>query len=52
MFYKFKIRDNGLEYIGTSSKQKEIPNIIFLTKDDINKLSPESIINFKSMKEV
>ena len=40
MFYKFKITKTGLKFLGKTSTEKEKKGILYLTEQDIERLSP------------
>lgn len=50
MFFKFKIVKDGLKYLGTCNVADNKKNIIYMTEEDLNKISPEVITNFNSIK--
>jgi len=52
MFYIFKITKSGLKYIGDSKIQEFKRNMLYLTKDEISKISPEVISNIKDLKGI
>lgn len=48
----FKIMKSGLKFIGTSNVQESKKNVFYATKEELTKISPETIINFNAIKEV
>ena len=52
MFYMFKIMKSGLKFIDKVKTQDNRKNILYLTEDEIEKISPEVITNFKDMKGI
>lgn len=52
MFYVFKIVKSGLKFMGYSKTQENEKNTIYITRDDLNKISPEIITNPNAMKGV
>ena len=52
MFYRMKIVKSGLRYLGISLVKKDEKGIIYLTEQELDKISPEVITNPKAIKEV
>lgn len=52
MYYKFRITAKGLDFINTSKVSRLSKGIIYLTKDELEKISPDSILNYKKLQEV
>lgn len=52
MFYMFKIMKSGLKFLGKTKIQNNKKNILYVTEDELNKISPEVITNLKDLGEI
>lgn len=49
MFYMFKIMKTGLKFLDKVKTQDNRKNVLYLTEEELNKISPEVITNPKDM---